>query len=87
MRPYRNITEARLSRPLITNVYATYFLRSKTDTLLPTGLKIQLTILIENNTTCLDTWQPGTVYKKQDTQQSEILTNFLEIACLIPLRT
>ena len=41
MRPYRNITEARLSRPLITKVYATYFLRSKTDTLLPTGLIIQ----------------------------------------------
>ena len=46
-----------------------------------------VTILIENNTTCLDTGQPGTVYKKLDTRQSEILTNFLEIACLIPLRT
>ena len=39
------------------------------------------------NTTCLDTRQPGTVLKKLDTRQSEILTNFLEIARLIPLRT
>ena len=38
-------------------------------------------------TTCLDTRQPGTVFKKLDTRQSEILTNFLEIARLIPLRT
>ena len=38
-------------------------------------------------TTCLDTRQPGTVLKKLDTRQSEILTNFLEIARLIPLRT
>ena len=37
--------------------------------------------------TCLDTRQPGNVFKKLDTRQSEILTNFLEIACLIPLRT
>ena len=36
---------------------------------------------------CLDTQQQGTVFKKLDTWQSEILTNFLEIACLIPLRT
>ena len=36
---------------------------------------------------CLDTRQPGTVFKKLDTPQSEILTNFLEIARLIPLRT
>ena len=36
---------------------------------------------------CLDTRQPGTVFKKLDTRQSEILTNFLEIARLIPLRT
>jgi len=36
---------------------------------------------------CLDTQQLGSVYKKLDTRQSEILTNFLEIACLIPLRT
>ena len=36
---------------------------------------------------CLDTRQPGTVFKKRDTQKSEILTNFLRIACLIPLRT
>ena len=33
----------------------------------------------------LDTRQPGTVFKKLDTRQSEILTNFLEIARLIPL--
>ena len=26
-------------------------------------------------TTCLDTRQPGTVFKKLDTRQSEILTN------------
>ena len=38
-------------------------------------------------TTCLDTRQPGSVFKKLDTRQSEILTNFLEIARLIPLRT
>ena len=36
---------------------------------------------------CLDTRQPGTVFKRLDTWQSEILTNFLEIAHLIPLRT
>ena len=36
---------------------------------------------------CLDTRQPGSVFKKLDTRQSEILTNFLEIARLIPLRT
>ena len=33
-----------------------------------------------NGTLCLDTRQPGTVFKKLDTRQSEILTNFLEIA-------
>ena len=38
-------------------------------------------------TFCLDTRRPGTVFKKLDTRQSEILTNFLEIARLIPLRT
>ena len=43
--------------------------------------------LVEKFTTCLDTRQPGTVFKKLDTRQSEILTNFLEIARLIPLRT
>ena len=42
---------------------------------------------INNFTTCLDTRQPGTVFKKLDTRQSEMLTNFLEIARLIPLRT
>ena len=31
--------------------------------------------------------QPGTVFKTLDTLQSEILTNFLAVACLIPLRT
>ena len=36
---------------------------------------------------CLDTRQPGNVFKKLDTRQSEILTNFLEMARLIPLRT
>ena len=35
----------------------------------------------------LDTRQPGTVFKTLDTWQSEILTNFLGIAPLIPLRT
>ena len=35
----------------------------------------------------LDTRQPETVFKKLDTKQSEILTSFLEIARLIPLRT
>ena len=30
---------------------------------------------------------PGSVYKKLDTRQSEILPNFLEIVGLIPLRT
>ena len=34
-----------------------------------------------------DTGQPGTVFKKTDTRQSEILTNFLGIARLISLRT
>ena len=29
---------------------------------------------------CLDTRQPGNVFKKLDTWQSEILTNFLEMA-------
>ena len=38
-------------------------------------------------TTCLDTRQPGSVFKKLDTRQSEILTNFLQITRLIPLRT
>ena len=36
---------------------------------------------------CLDTRQPGNVFKKLDTRQSEILTSFLEMARLIPLRT
>ena len=36
---------------------------------------------------CLDTRQPETVFKKLDTWKSEILTNFLGIARLIPLRT
>ena len=36
---------------------------------------------------CLHTRQPGTVFKKLDTRQSEILTDFLEMARLIPLRT
>ena len=36
---------------------------------------------------CLDTRQPGNVFKKLDTRQSEILTDFLEMARLIPLRT
>ena len=31
---------------------------------------------------CLEIPQPGTVFKKLDTRQSEILTNFLGIACL-----
>ena len=33
----------------------------------------------------VDTRQPGTVFKKLDTRQSEILTNFLEMARLSPL--
>ena len=36
--------------------------------------------------TCLDTRQPGSVFKKLDPRQSDILTNFLEIARLIPLK-
>ena len=36
---------------------------------------------------CLDTRQPGTVFKKLDARQSEIFTNFLGIARLIPLKT
>ena len=46
-------------------------------------------ILILNITfrKCLDTRQPGTVFKKLDTRQSEVLTNFLGIARLVPLRT
>ena len=36
---------------------------------------------------CLDTRQPESAFKKLDTRQSEILTNFLQIARLIPLRT
>ena len=43
--------------------------------------------LIDLFSTCLDTRQPGTVFKKLDTRQSEVLTNFLEIARLIPSRT
>ena len=39
------------------------------------------------NIKCLDTRRPGTVFKKLDTRQSEILTNLLKIARLIPLRT
>ena len=41
----------------------------------------------KKKTTCLDTRQPGSPFKKLDTRQSEILTNFLQIARLIPLRT
>ena len=41
----------------------------------------------EEISSCLDTRQPGTVFKKLDTRQSEILTNFLEMAGSIPLRT
>ena len=40
-----------------------------------------------NNSLCLDTRRPGTVFKKLDTRQSEMLTNFLGIARLILLRT
>ena len=39
------------------------------------------------NSSCLYTRQPGTVFKKLDTRHTEILTSFLEIAHLIPLRT
>ena len=38
-------------------------------------------------TQCLDPRQQGTVFKILDTQQSETLTNFPEIARLIPIRT
>ena len=38
-------------------------------------------------TTCLDTGSWELFSKNLVTRQSEILTNFLEIACLIPLRT
>ena len=37
--------------------------------------------------TVIDTRQPGNVFKKLDTRQSEILTDFFEMARLIPLRT
>ena len=43
--------------------------------------------MVKTKTLCLDTQQPGTVFKKLDTWQSEILINFLGIASLIPLRT
>ena len=36
---------------------------------------------------CLDTRLPGTVFKKLDTRKSDILTSFLGIVRLIPLRT
>ena len=36
---------------------------------------------------CLATRQPETVLRKLDTRKSEILTNFLGIARLIPLGT
>ena len=39
------------------------------------------------NWKCLDTRLPGTVFKKLDTRKSEILTSFLGIVRLIPLRT
>ena len=51
------------------------------------GLEGNLTIQSFSFSTCLDTRQPGTVFKKLGTRQSEILTNFLGIARLIPLRT
>ena len=35
---------------------------------------------------CLDTRLPGTVLQKLDTRKSEILTSFLGIVRLIPLR-
>ena len=43
--------------------------------------------VVKTKTLCLHTQQPGTVLKKLDTRQSEILINFLGIASLIPLRT
>ena len=47
----------------------------------------RLSSLVIRFSLCLDTRQPGTVVKKLDTRQSEILTNFLGIARLIPLKT
>ena len=49
------------------------------------GNKVSLLKLIIRN--CLDTRKPGTVFKKLDTRQSDILSNFLEVAGLTPLRT
>ena len=43
-------------------------------------------ILVFRYSPCLNTRQPGTVFKKLDTRQSEILTNFLGIARLNPFR-
>ena len=45
-------------------------------------INLPLTLLMN----CLDTRQPGTVFKNLDTRQSEILTSFLDVAWLIPLR-
>ena len=48
---------------------------------------VRVYLLWFSNSSCLDTRQPGNVFKKLDTRQSEILTSFLEMARLIPLRT
>ena len=57
---------------------------SETKEPIVSGSKLIISLL--ENRKCLDTRQPGTVFKEL-TGQSEILTNFLEIARLIPLRT
>ena len=41
----------------------------------------------KEKTWCPFTWKLGTGFRKLDTRQSEILTNFLEIARLNTLRT
>ena len=41
----------------------------------------------KKKTRCLFSRKPGTIFRKLDSGQSEILTNFLEIARLNTLRT
>ena len=63
----------------------TNFLEFKSRSLIQNSLVYNRQKVIVS-TKCLDT-RPGSVFKNLDTQQSKILTNFLEIACLTPLRT
>ena len=63
----------------------TNFLEFKSRSLIQNSLVYNRQKVIVG-TKCLDI-RPGSVFKNLDTQQSKILTNFLEIACLTPLRT